>query len=174
MKYFLKHKLRKYIIAIPLLAIVMLGGFYTLTARHSVFADNASQFTLNPDPNAAQYGCGSNDPNGGTQGLIKTSIDLGCQGNASVKASPTDGYCNSYHNGITDMVFAIIRLLSAGVGILVVASVIVGGIQFSMSRSDPQASANAINRVRTSIIALIIYIFAYAILNFVVPGGFLQ
>jgi hypothetical protein len=88
---------------------------------------------------------------------VDTSIDLGCQKRG---------------NPITDMLFAVIRLLSAGVGIVVVASVIVAGIQFSTARSDPQAAGSAIGRIRASVIALLIYIFAYALLNFLIPGGF--
>lgn len=88
---------------------------------------------------------------------VPTSIDFGCTGTG---------------NPITDLSFAIIRLLSDGVGIAVIASVIVGGIQFSTSRSDPQATSAAIGRIRASIIALLIYIFAFALLNYLVPGGY--
>jgi hypothetical protein len=96
---------------------------------------------------------------GGPGQAVNTSIDLGC---------------THQGNPIADLLFAIIRLLSDGVGIMVVASVIVGGIQFSVSRGDPNATAAAIGRIRTSLIALLIYIFAYAILNYVIPGGFLK
>ena len=92
-----------------------------------------------------------------TQQSIKTSIDFGC---------------DSKGNPIVDLIFAIIRFLSAGVGLVVIASVIVGGIQYILSRGDPQATQKAVGRLVTTVIALIIYIFAYAILNYVIPGGF--
>jgi hypothetical protein len=100
------------------------------------------------------YYCGSGNDK------VYTSIDIGCDHKIS--------------NPIADMVFAIIRLLSDGVGIVVIASVIVGGIQYSVSHGDPQASAAAVGRIRSSMTALFIFIFAYAILNYVIPAGFFQ
>lgn len=96
--------------------------------------------------------CGSGDG-------IKLSINIGCQGKG---------------NAIADAAFAIIRVLSAGVGLVIVGSIVVGGIQYSASRGDPQATALAIGRIRSSLLALMIFIFAYAILNFIIPNGFLN
>lgn len=94
--------------------------------------------------------CGS-----GSQ-TVKTAIDIGCQGK---------------DNPIWDMIYAIIRFLSVGVGIVVVGSIIVAGIQYTVSRGDPQATANALKRVTNAAIALAMYILAFALLNFLVPGG---
>jgi hypothetical protein len=73
-----------------------------------------------------------------------------------------------------DMTFAIIRFLTTGVGLVLVASMIWAGMQYTFSRGDPQASANAVTRIRSNVIALLIFIFAYAIINYVVPGAFLK
>jgi hypothetical protein len=106
---------------------------------------------------ASTYYCGgNNDP---TQPHIQTSIDFGCSGKG---------------NPILDLAFAIIRFLSDGVGIVVIASVIVGGIQYTTSSGDPNASAKAVARIRAALLALVIFIFAYAILNYVLPGVFLK
>lgn len=86
-------------------------------------------------------------------------IDIGCKGKG---------------NPIMDALFGIIRFLSIGVGLVVVGSIIMGGIQYTASRGDPQATAMAINRIRSSLFALVIYIFAYAILNYIIPGGVLK
>lgn len=96
---------------------------------------------------------------GGPGNQVTTSIDLGCRNEG---------------NPITDLLFAIIRLLSAGVGIVVIGSIVVAGIQYSASRDDPQATAKARGRIATSLGALLIYIFAYAILNYVIPGQFFK
>ena len=69
-----------------------------------------------------------------------------------------------------DALFGFIQFLSYGVGLVVVGSIIVGGIQYSASRGDPQATAQAINRIRSSLIALLIYIFGFAFLNYLLPG----
>ena len=106
-------------------------------------------------------------------GQHKTINDVCGDGDDAVGLSIKVG-CKGKGNPITDMVFAIIRILSDGVGLVVIASIIVGGIQYTGSRGDPQSTAMAVNRIRSSVFALIIFIFGYAILNFIIPAGFLQ
>ena len=88
---------------------------------------------------------------------VQTSIDIGCRGKG---------------NPIIDMMFAVIRLLSNGVGLIVIGSIIVGGIQYTTSAGDPQATAKAVGRIRSTLIALGLYIIAYPLLNYVLPAGF--
>ena len=106
-----------------------------------------------PGCNGDSSQCGSTCGGGDT--AYTPVIDIGCQGKG---------------NAIMDSLFGIIRFLSDGVGLVVVGSIIVGGIQYSASRGDPQSTALAINRIRSSLIALLIYIFAYAFLNYLLPG----
>lgn len=80
--------------------------------------------------------------------------------------------CRHQGNPILDATFAIIRILSIGVGLAVVAGLIIAGIQLTASRGDPQLRAKAITRISNVVIALFVYIFAYAILNYVIPAGF--
>lgn len=101
--------------------------------------------------------CGGGGPKGPS--AVQTSIDFGCQHKG---------------NGILDLLFAIIRFLSDGVGIIIVLSIIIAGIQYISSSGEPQAVSKAIGRIRSSIIALFVYIFAYAILNYLIPGTFLK
>lgn len=100
---------------------------------------------------AAQCGSGSS--------AITTSIDFGCKGEG---------------NAVLDLTFAITRFLSYGVGLVIAASLIVAGLQYIGSQGDPQNVGKAINRIRNSIIALVVFIFADAIINYVVPGGLLK
>ena len=104
---------------------------------------------------AAAHACGS-----GTNGnsSYTPSIELGCQGKG---------------NPIEDLLFAIIRFLSTGVGLVIIASLIVAGIQYTTSRGDPGATAKAIGRIRSNMVALLVFVFAYAILNYVIPGQLL-
>lgn len=119
---------------------------------------------------ATVNGCGA-----GT-GWVATSIDFGCNGNScnGSQLIPNPPYCNNNHNGITDLIFAIIRFLSDGVGLIVIASIIIGGIQYITSRGDPNATQAAVKRITSSILAFIIFIFGYAILNYIIPGTFLK
>jgi hypothetical protein len=114
----------------------------------------ARSFTAPLSTIASTYYCG-----GPNDHPVQTSIDFGCSGKG---------------NPILDLAFAIIRFLSDGVGIVVIASVIVGGIQYTTSSGDPNASAKAVARIRAALLALVIFIFAYAILNYVLPGVFLK
>lgn len=105
----------------------------------------------NPTPQAAA----SPSQCGAGNGAYTPSIDLGCKGKG---------------NPILDMTFGIIHFLSDGVGIVVIGSIIVGGLQYTGSRGDPQSTAMAVNRIRSSVFALVLFLFAYAIINYIIPG----
>lgn len=113
-------------------------------------------------PAEASYQCGSGD------NAVETSINIGCRGE-TCETSNVSG-CSA----LLDATFAIIRFLSAGVGIVVVASLIWAGVQYITARDDPNAVGKAKSRIISSLLALLIFIFAYAILNFVIPAGFFQ
>jgi len=100
---------------------------------------------------AATHYCGTG------KDRVETMLDFGCKGQSTA---------------IIDILFAIIRFLSAGVGIIIIGSTVYAGIQYITSRGDPQATAKAIARVRNNVIALGLFIFAYAILNYLIPAGF--
>jgi len=65
----------------------------------------------------------------------------------------------------------IIDFLSIGIGIVITGSVIFAGIQWAASRGDPQAAGKAISRLVNTGIALLLYVFGWALLNWLVPGG---
>lgn len=66
-----------------------------------------------------------------------------------------------------------IRVLSGLVGIVVITMVIVGGVQYTTSRGDPQAVAAARTRITNAVLALVFYLFIFAFLQWLVPGGVL-
>jgi len=72
---------------------------------------------------------------------------------------------------INNYVNPFIYFISAFVGVAVVISIIVGGIQYGSSGGDPSKVTAAKNRIRNSILALITYLFLFALLNFLIPGG---
>lgn len=65
----------------------------------------------------------------------------------------------------------IINFLSYGIGIVVVGMIIVGGIQYATSGGVPQKIEAARRRITNALIALVLYIFMFAILQWLVPGG---
>jgi len=68
----------------------------------------------------------------------------------------------------------LINLLSVVFGLIAVASIIMGGIQFSASEGDPQKASRAKNRISNTIVAIFAYALLYGFLEFLVPGGFLH
>jgi hypothetical protein len=65
----------------------------------------------------------------------------------------------------------IINFLSAGVGVIVIAVIILGGIQYSMAGDSPEATAKAKQRIMNGLIALLAFIFIFAFLQWLIPGG---
>jgi hypothetical protein len=64
--------------------------------------------------------------------------------------------------------------LAALVGVVVVLSIVISGIQYSSARDNPQMVAAAKNRIVMSLLALLLLMFAGAILNWLTPGGLFQ
>lgn len=73
--------------------------------------------------------------------------------------------------GIVWYLQLLINTLSALVGIVVVIVIIVAGIQWSTAGNNPQQLSAAKNRIFNAILALLVFIFMYAFLQWVVPGG---
>ena len=85
---------------------------------------------------------------------------------------PSSASCNSSGcDLITEYLQPTINLLSGVVGIIVVISLILAGIEYSTSEGDPQKSAKAKRRITNTLFALIAFFFLYAFLQFLVPGG---
>ncbi len=64
-----------------------------------------------------------------------------------------------------------ISLLSIIVGLVAAISLVLGGIQYITSTGDPQKTGAAKDRISKTILALIVFGFLYAFLNFLIPGG---
>ncbi len=75
---------------------------------------------------------------------------------------------------MTKYIYPFINFLAAFVGVAVTISIVIGGIQYGSSGGDPQAVTAAKNRIRNSVIALVTFVFLYALLNFLIPGGLFQ
>lgn len=114
-------------------------------------ASNASVF----DSGDKNYQCGN------TKDAVETKFDLGCLGE---DGPPQTG-------PIQDLAYTLIRLLSTGVGIVIVASIVYAGIQYSSSEGNPEQTQQAKDRIRNSVIGLAIYIFAFSLVQYLVPGG---
>ncbi|MGI9027276.1 MAG: hypothetical protein ACR2FM_00295 [Candidatus Saccharimonadales bacterium] len=109
--------------------------------------------------NASEDGgqCGNSQAGG----EVKTRFNFGCIGN--------DGPANM--GAIEDMTYAFIRFLSYGVGIIIVFSIIMSGIQYSASEGNAEATQAAKGRIQNAVVGLFFYLFSFALVQFLVPGG---
>jgi len=64
-----------------------------------------------------------------------------------------------------------IQLLSAAVGILVVVTIIRGGLTYTMSAGDPSKAAAGKQHIINALIGLAAYLMLYVFLQFIIPGG---
>lgn len=162
----LKHKIAAFC---TVWAVVLVSSVACMApAAYALRAPAGAGGTPNPPAPVANavHQCGS-----GHEKTV-TAINFGCKGEACVRGGPGGAYCNGDHSAIVDMLFAIIRFLTNGVGLIVVGSLVWAGIQYTAAKGDPQAAAAAIKRVHSSVIALLMFVFAYALLNYVIPAGF--
>lgn len=78
---------------------------------------------------------------------------------------------DSQTNPIYAYATAIINFLAAGVGIVVIIMIVVGGIQYMMAGGNPQVTQAAVKRIIDALIGLGVFLFLYAFLQWVLPGG---
>ena len=102
---------------------------------------------------------------------VHTKFDFGCLGTAYEKNPGSFPGGSKNLSPILDFTYAIIRFLSIGVGIAITMALIASGIQYSASEGSAEVSTKAKKRVESAITGLLIYIFSYALLQFLIPGG---
>jgi hypothetical protein len=90
-------------------------------------------------------------------GGSKTVFDFGCD--------------ISTGNPITDLLFTLVKFLTYGIGLLLILSVVVSGFQYMTSQGNAQTTEKALKRIWNVVIALMLYIFGFTLLNYLVPGG---
>ncbi len=78
--------------------------------------------------------------------------------------------CKGEGNAIVDMLFAFIRILTGGIGLALIGSIIYAGFEYATASGDPNKTGLAKKRlVSTLLVALPIYLLTYAILNWLIP-----
>lgn len=74
-------------------------------------------------------------------------------------------------NPIFKDINVIVAFLSAGVGVVVVGTIILGGIQYTMAGDNPQAITAAKQRIINGLVALLAFLLTFAFLQWIIPGG---
>jgi hypothetical protein len=112
---------------------------------------------------AGEGEAGKTDSDKEKDDVVYTKFNFGCLGDKY-----TGG--NTF-SPILDLTYAIIRFMSAGVGVMIIIAIIAAGIRYTLAEGNPEASMAAKSQIRGAIIALFVYIFSYSILQYLTPGG---
>ena len=77
--------------------------------------------------------------------------------------------------GVNNPIFVglltLFNFLAVGVGVVVVGGIIYGGILISAGGGDSARTKQGTTFIVNSIIGLVAFLFMYAFINFIVPGG---
>ncbi|HSX27574.1 MAG TPA: pilin [Patescibacteria group bacterium] len=104
-------------------------------------------------------------PDNSTPGSVKNDCNVAIK-DIDNSDSRTDNDC-----GIVKYIQIFTNILSGLVGIIIVAMIIVGGIQYTTSGDNPTSLSNARKRIMNALLALVVYFFMFAFLQWLVPGG---
>jgi hypothetical protein len=94
-------------------------------------------------------------------------VSIGLNGSHCIDNSKNGGAIVAYATGI-------IQILGGLIGLVIVLMIIIGGIQYSLSNGDSKAVTSAKMRITNAVIALILYIMMFGIINYLIPGGIIQ
>lgn len=113
-------------------------------------------------------GTGNGGGSGATDDASRFEESCEDRGNCCEEANLSSDNCV-----IVDYLVTFTRVLSGIVGIVIVIMIAVGGIQYSAARDNPQAVVAARGRIINALVALVLYLFSFAILQWLIPGGIL-
>jgi len=75
------------------------------------------------------------------------------------------------YNPMIQWIRFFINVLSALIGVIVIIMVTLAGIQYSSAADNPQGVQAAKKRIENVLVGLVAYIFLYAFLQWLIPGG---
>lgn len=134
-----------------LVAYIMLGFALTLAMPQAALANHC-----NPDTEQ-EISIAIQDPNTGAEihCVPKNAPDL-------------------QSNPIVGLLRTILQFMIGGIGIVLVGGLTVGGTVYMTARGNSQQVQKAETIIRNVIIGIALYVFAFAIINFIIPGGILR
>lgn len=105
----------------------------------------------------------------GAMGVMHAPVAMaaGCE-KVATKYIPCD---NSGNGPIWNILMVVLNFFSVGVGIVVVGAIVYGSILYTSAGGDQAQVKKGVSVITNAIIGLLAYIFMYAIINYLVPGG---
>lgn len=89
-------------------------------------------------------------------------------GKCADKSAPKQDVQDS---GIWGLLLMVINIMTAGVGILAIAGVVWGSIQYTSAGGSAEQIKKAKDTITNVVIGIVAYALMYALLNFLIPGG---
>lgn len=122
----------------------------------ALYSPSLSMAAINP-ANCASGRVDQQDPN------KCAPLGNSCTGNSAQKCLDKNPFIKNLNQ--------IVNFLAAAVGVVVIAVIILGGIQYTMAGDNPSAVGEARKRITNGLIALVSFIFMYTFLQWLIPGG---
>ena len=79
--------------------------------------------------------------------------------------------CGSDGGIIKSFLITVVNFLAVGVGLAVVTGIVVGAVMYTTAAGSADQAKKGIGYIRNAVIALLLFIFLSALVNFLVPGG---
>jgi hypothetical protein len=117
---------------------------------------------------------------GGRVALASSTVDQGggdsqsqgLQNNPNCQDSSENGIHTCLQtNPIVKELNVIVNFLSAGVGLVVIGSIIIGSIQYIMAGDSADAVSKAKQRITSALMAFVLFLLIFSFLQWIIPGG---
>lgn len=126
-----------------------------------------------------QYGAGAN-----SQGIDCNNSHTPVEPNDEILPANTAEECKDIDtnilkcdkrggNPVMSLILQVINFMAIGVGIIVVGGIVWGAMLYTTSNGDSGKSQQGITTIVNAVIGLLLFVFTYAIINYLVPGGVL-
>ncbi len=96
-------------------------------------------------------------------GDVKTFFDFGCEGANSAKGDAS--------NPIVKALLFILNILSVLVTVVAMGAIVYGGFLYAAAADNSGQTKQGITVIVNAVVGLLLWLFAYALVNFLVPGG---
>lgn len=107
-------------------------------------------------------------PNNAPQNCVKIAFKIFDSTPDCIPNDPNDG------GAIIWYLREILKFCSRALGVVVLLMLVYGGFQYVTSFADPARVKAAKDHIQNALIALLLFLMAFAILNFLIPGGILK
>jgi len=149
----------------------LLLGLITFLIIFSV--PSAKAINIIEPPSSSNSSSNDNVGNAGGQGSTPTNSNggLGNIGGQTPTPGSTKNSGASTNIIVTNYIDPAIKFLGIGFGLIIIITMMIGGIQYMTAGSNPQAIAGARKRIGNALFALILFTFMFALLQWLMPGG---